>query len=104
MTWTTDSSFTKWDFVCVDQNQMPVAKFTANIWAVKKVGCMEFLGPKANEPLVRDELVVTGLVLFYEMVVRINSVVHLFGAAFTKPGQQNARLERQQGQQGQQGE
>ncbi|KAK0105066.1 hypothetical protein ONS96_004469 [Cadophora gregata f. sp. sojae] len=44
MTWASACSFKTWDFVCLDQNQQPVAKFAANVWAVKKVGNIEFLG------------------------------------------------------------
>jgi hypothetical protein len=37
LTWTSDSGFTTWDFVCVDERQRPVAKYTAKIWGVKKI-------------------------------------------------------------------
>jgi hypothetical protein len=70
MTWTSNSGFKVWDFVCLDVNQLPVAKFSANIWAAKKVGNIEFLGSKANSNATRDEIVVTELTLFYCMLLR----------------------------------
>jgi hypothetical protein len=61
MTWTSSGGcFKTWDFVCMDEQQIPVAKFSANLWAIKKVGRIEFLGLKADSDAVRDEIVVTG--------------------------------------------
>ncbi|KAJ5619086.1 hypothetical protein N7510_003070 [Penicillium lagena] len=85
MTWTSNSGFKTWDFVCMDENQIAVAKFSANMWAVKKVGQIEFLGPKANDPAVRDEIVVTGVTLAYCMWLRVNNVFNLVGSIFLRP-------------------
>ncbi|KAF2178158.1 hypothetical protein K469DRAFT_456224, partial [Zopfia rhizophila CBS 207.26] len=86
MTWTSTSGFKTWDFICLDTQQMPVAKFSANAWAVKKVGNIEFLGSKAaTSDAVRDEIVVTGLTLFYCMVLRSSSILSFFGAIFSRP-------------------
>lgn len=82
MTWTSKSDFKTWDFICLDPQQLPVAKFSANIWAVKKVGNIEFLGPKAGSEAAREEILVTGLTLFYCMMLRMNNVLSLFGAVF----------------------
>ena len=82
MTWTGSCGLRTWDFICVDEQQMPVAKFTACLWAMKKVGKIEFLGPKADSDAVRDEIVVTGLTLLYCMLLRTNSILSLFGAVF----------------------
>lgn len=84
MAWTSTSDFKSWDFICLDPKQNPVAKFSANIWAVKKVGNIEFLGSTSDA--ARDEIVVTGLTLFYCMVLRTNSILSLFGAIFLRPG------------------
>jgi hypothetical protein len=86
MTWSSDSDFKTWDFVCLDKQLMPVAKFSANIWAVQKVGNIEFLGDKADNKEAREEIVVTGLTLFYCMCLRMNNILNLFGAIFSKPG------------------
>lgn len=90
MTWTTNCSMKTWDFICLDQNQQPVAKFAANIWAIQKVGNIEFLGERATmSEAAREELVVTGLTLFYCMVLRTNNILNLFGAIFAKTGKVN---------------
>lgn len=86
LTWTSDSNFKTWDFVCVDEQQMPIAKFTANIWAMKKLGKIEFMGPKADREALRDEILVTGLTLVYCMTLRSSSIFSLFGAFFASPG------------------
>ncbi|CAO1603166.1 hypothetical protein XANCAGTX0491_006758 [Xanthoria calcicola] len=86
MTWTSDSDFKTWDFVCLDEHQMPVARFKANLWALKKIGYIEFLGDKATSEAARDEIVVTGLTLMYCMILRTTSLLSFFGAIFARPG------------------
>ncbi|KAJ5834552.1 hypothetical protein N7447_000578 [Penicillium robsamsonii] len=86
MTWTSDAGFTNWDFVCVDEQQMPVAKFTANCWGITKIGKIEFSGPKADDRAMQEEIMVTGITLFYCMILRCNNVFNLFGAIFARPG------------------
>ncbi|TVY88419.1 hypothetical protein LAWI1_G006260 [Lachnellula willkommii] len=89
MYWTSNSGFTTWDFVCLDQNQLPVAKFSAAIWAVRKIANIEFLGEKAMNDAVRDEIVVTGITLYCCMLLRCNNVLSLVGAIFSRPGHDN---------------
>ncbi|KAL2062052.1 hypothetical protein VTL71DRAFT_6318 [Oculimacula yallundae] len=80
MTWASDCDFKTWDFVCLDPNQMPVARFSANIWATKKVGNIEFLGERtAISEAAREEIVITGLTLFSCMTLRMNNFLNLFG-------------------------
>lgn len=86
MHWLSDSNFKTWDFVCVDENQLPVAKFTANLWALKKLGKIEFMGPKAHDRAFQEEIMVAGTTLAYCMIMRINNPLSLLGAAFAKPG------------------
>ncbi|KAL8940792.1 MAG: hypothetical protein Q9216_002618 [Gyalolechia sp. 2 TL-2023] len=86
MTWTSSSNFKTWDFVCLDDQQMPVAKFSGNLWGVKKIGNIEFLGPKSTSVAARDEIVVTGLTLFYTMIIRTSSLLSFFGAIFARTG------------------
>ncbi|KXG45510.1 uncharacterized protein PGRI_040590 [Penicillium griseofulvum] len=87
MTWTSDAGFKNWDFVCVDEQQMPVAKFTANCWGLTNIGKIEFSGSKANDRAAQEEIIVTGITLFYCMVLRCNNLFNLFGAIFARPGQ-----------------
>ncbi|KAL8858795.1 MAG: hypothetical protein Q9178_004712 [Gyalolechia marmorata] len=86
MTWTSSSDFKTWDFVCLDEHQMPVAKYTANLWGLNKIGKIEFLGPNATSEAVRDEIIVTGLTLTYCMILRTTSLLSFFGAVIAQPG------------------
>ncbi|KIW59503.1 hypothetical protein PV05_03947 [Exophiala xenobiotica] len=86
MTWTSSCGLKKWDFVCVDQHQNPVAKLSVNIWAIRKLGGFEFMGPKADSRELREEIIVTGLTLFYLMFLRANNILSLVGAVFARPG------------------
>jgi hypothetical protein len=87
MIWTADSGLKTWDFVCLDENQLPIAQFSANWWALKAVGKFRF--EKSAENLTdyqRDEVVITGLTVLYTMTSRMNNPLALIGAAFAKPG------------------
>lgn len=84
MSWSSSSGFKTWDFICCDENQNPVAKFTANVWAFKKIAKIELLGPKALDPAAMDEIVVVGMTLYYCMVVRVNNIFNLVGSAFMR--------------------
>ncbi|OJJ37044.1 hypothetical protein ASPWEDRAFT_38680 [Aspergillus wentii DTO 134E9] len=86
MTWTSNCGLKTWNFVCVDEQQMPVARFSANVWAVRKMGNIEFMGERAYSDAVRDEIVVTGLSLFFCMLIRSNNILSFFGAVFSRPG------------------
>ncbi|KAJ6131385.1 hypothetical protein N7523_001845 [Penicillium sp. IBT 18751x] len=86
MYWLSDSDFKTWDFICVDENQLPVAKFTANIWALKKLGKIEFMGPKAHDRAFQEEIMVAGTTLAYCMIMRVNNPLSLLGSALAKPG------------------
>lgn len=84
MTWTSTSDFKDWDFICLDELQQPVAKFTSHVWALKKIGHIELMGPRASDPAVREEIVVTGMTLFLCMLMRITNIFAFFGAIFHK--------------------
>jgi hypothetical protein len=86
MTWTSNCGFKTWDFICLDEQQNAVARFTANVWAVKKVGNIEFLGLKANSQAAREEIIITGLTLYYCILLRSTSLLSFFGAIFARPG------------------
>lgn len=86
MTWTTTNTLKVWNFICLDQDSLPVAKFSANIWAVQTLGEIELLGPKAGDMEAREEIVVMALTLYYCMLLRMNNVFNLAGAVFHKGG------------------
>lgn len=65
---------------------MPVARFVTKVWATKKIGRIEFMGPRADSEALRDEIVVTGLTLVYCMALRASSILSFFGAFFASPG------------------
>jgi hypothetical protein len=87
MTWASRGGFTTWDFICLDAQQNPVAKFSAKTWALTKIGYVEFMGPRdAISDEMVEEILVTGMTLFYCMVLRTNNILNLFGAIFSRPG------------------
>ncbi|PMD63468.1 uncharacterized protein K444DRAFT_641303 [Hyaloscypha bicolor E] len=93
MTWVCDTGMKTCGFVCLDRNRMPVARFQVNLWAAKNVGVIELLGVAAEREEVRDEVVVTGLTLFYFTVLRSSSIFSFFGAVFSRPGKEKAGKE-----------
>ncbi|KAI4194232.1 MAG: hypothetical protein LQ350_007897, partial [Teloschistes chrysophthalmus] len=38
LTWTSDSDFKTWDFICLGPDKLPIAKFSANLWKLKRIG------------------------------------------------------------------
>lgn len=91
MTWTSESGFKEWDFVCVDENQMPVARFSMNPWRMAKMGTIEFTGPKADSQALREELIVAGITLAYHIMVRSSNFFSVAGALFASPGHDKER-------------
>jgi hypothetical protein len=86
MTWICNCHFKTWDFVLMDSQQIAVAKFAANVWALKRIGVIELIGKAASNEEVREEVVVTGMTLLYCMMLRANSLPNLAGSLFIKPG------------------
>jgi hypothetical protein len=85
MTWKSSSFFKCFDFVLLDESQQPVARFNVNYFGVRKLATIELLGPKADDPAARDEVVVTSLTLYICMVYRASSILAFFGAAVARP-------------------
>ncbi|KAF2497642.1 hypothetical protein BU16DRAFT_525273 [Lophium mytilinum] len=89
MTWTGSLGLRTWDFVCLDEAQMPVAKCVINNWGITRVGWIEFLGERAAESeKAREEIMVTGITLMYCMALRFSNFFSLFGAVFARPGRE----------------
>lgn len=88
LTWSSSRGFKKWNFVCMNENQETVARFSVNIWALKKTGTIEFMGAKAECEAAREEIVVTGLTLLYCTILRSCSILSFLGAIFAYPGEQ----------------
>ena len=85
MTWTCSFAFKTWQLTCLDENLLPVARFKANVWALKALGTIEFLGDSMSQDL-REEIIVTGFTTFFVIGQRIASLLHLLGAVFSKTG------------------
>ena len=88
ITWVTETSKKTWDFVCLDPNQLPIARFSVNIWAPDASGQLPTTRSQSTRitDAVRDEILVTGMTLLYVMMVRMNNPLSLLGAAFAKTG------------------
>lgn len=86
MTWKSKCGFTDWDFECTDEQGDVVARFFASAWRINKIGYIEFVGPKAMDRLAREEILVTGLSLYYAIMYRAGSILQLFGGVFSRPG------------------
>jgi hypothetical protein len=87
MTWSADRTLKRWTFVCSDENDTPVAKVTANIFAMKKVGTIEVFSPHAPLSVAqRDEIVLTGLTLMYLVAARSSSITMFFNSLFADTG------------------
>lgn len=84
MRWTSASGFASWDFVCIDETGNAVARFSASVWNVKKVGRIDFLDPKiASNEAFREEVLLLGLTLYYCMWFRTYNVFNIAGSIFT---------------------
>lgn len=81
---TYDAGFKYWDFILLDSNKEPVARFRSNVWAVKKLGLIEFMGDYPAK--TKEEICITGFSVYYNMLLRINNVFQFFGAIGAKTG------------------
>ena len=58
--WKKDGVFAGGDMVCLDEKEMPVARFDQTHWAVKKAGKLE-LNPPVASGVFMDEIIVSGV-------------------------------------------
>lgn len=86
MTWTTTLDLKTWEFICLDEKGIAVAKLSARVWATSKLGTIEFLGEKSGREEWREEIVVVVSTLYYLMLMRSNNVLSLVGSVFAKTG------------------
>jgi hypothetical protein len=84
MYWTSSSGFKHWDFILLNPNKEPVARFHSNIWAVSKLGFLEFMGDYSAE--TKEEICITGISVYYNTLLRMNNVFQFFGALGAKTG------------------
>lgn len=76
--------FKHWDFILLDSNKEAVARFRSNVWAVTKIGLIEFMGNYSDK--TKEEIVITGVTVYYNMLSRMNSLLQVGGAIFAKTG------------------
>ena len=86
MSWSSKSSFKDWDFICSDENGEAVARFSTRVWALKRIGVIEFVGPKAESLEARREILVTGTLLHHTMLTRVNNPLNLMYSICGKAG------------------
>lgn len=86
MTWTSTAGLKNFDVICLDDKQLPVARVSCDIWARKDFASIDFMGAKANDPAVRDEVIVVGITLLFTMVSRTMNPLKLAGSVFSKVG------------------
>lgn len=80
MHWTARSDLKYWDFTCVDAaTREPVARFHSNVWCVRRLGKLEFMGARAQGEEVKRELMVVALTIYNQMLIRIGSPLSLLG-------------------------
>jgi hypothetical protein len=84
MYWTSSSGFKHWDFILLNSNKEPVARFHSNIWAVSKLGFLEFMGDYSAE--TKEEICITGCSVYYNTLLRMNNLFQFFGALGAKTG------------------
>lgn len=74
LTWKTRNF--KLDLICMDEQNMPIARFVFNNWSLRKCGTFEMIGPGLDRVDVMEETLVTGLALVeYVLTLRLSTVV-----------------------------
>lgn len=78
------TGFKHWDFILLDSNKEPVARFHSNVWAYKKLGLVEFMGNYSAK--AKEEICITGFTVYYNTLLRMNNLFQFFGAMGAKTG------------------
>ena len=78
------TGFKYWDFILLDSNKEPVARFRSNVWAYKHVGIIEFMGDFSQ--LAKEEICITGCSVYHNTLLRMNNLFQFFGALGAKTG------------------
>lgn len=86
MTWHGDSKVKWYDFQLKDESGEVVARFNTNYAGVRKLSSIEIIGPKANDPLALDEVVITSVMMYITMLYRTSNFVPLIGALTARSG------------------
>jgi hypothetical protein len=76
VTWTSKSDWKNLDYVLLDENLLPVARYTTegiSLLSWSKLGKIEFLDPGTLSSAMKDEIVVVGLTLAYNVLTALAS-------------------------------
>jgi hypothetical protein len=86
MTWTSNSLFKCLDFDLFDNKQERVARFSTRYLHFRKTAVIEIFGLKGQEQLAVEEVMITGITLYLQMMYRMSSPIPLIGALISRPG------------------
>lgn len=86
MTWKSNSMVKVFDFDLLDEQQQTVARYNTKYLAAKKYATIELFGPKAWDSLATEEVLITGLTMYFCMIYRVSSPVPLVGALVSRGG------------------
>ncbi|TKX22581.1 hypothetical protein C1H76_5364 [Elsinoe australis] len=84
MTWNTSCTAREWHFNLLDENQIAVARYSVDWYALKKFAKLEIIGPRGHDEKVVEEVMATAFTLYGCMLFRMNNIFALFGSAFHK--------------------
>lgn len=86
MTWKCNSKIKVFDFDLLDEQEQTVARYNTKYLGVKKYATIELFGPNAWDSLATEEVIVTGLTMYFCMIYRVSSPVPLVGALVSRGG------------------
>ncbi len=76
MTWKFHSGWSDMYYVLVDEQSLPVARWsTKGCGVLTKLGKVEFLGRKADSKEAKEEVLLTGMTLLYLMIQQMSATV-----------------------------
>ncbi|KAF2110297.1 hypothetical protein BDV96DRAFT_583783 [Lophiotrema nucula] len=94
MTWKCNSKWRCFDFDLLDESGKVVAKFLPKYLGVRKWATIQMYGPRAWDSLATEEVIITGLSLYFCMIYRASSPVPLVGALTSRKGKDFGTAER----------
>ena len=88
MTWEARYGLKTWQFICLDDNRLPIARVNVNVWALQTLASIEFLDTRVDDMCqeMREEIIVTGATLYLCIWYRMSNPLPLIGAVFSPVG------------------
>ncbi|KAF2689127.1 hypothetical protein K458DRAFT_413427 [Lentithecium fluviatile CBS 122367] len=94
MTWKANSLIRCFDHELRDENDELVARFNPKYLGVRNIASIELFGPKAWDARAAEEVVITGVTLYFCMIYRASSLVPFVGALVTRTGKEREAQEK----------